>query len=82
MHPKSFTLGHRDIGTTSLHYIGKKKRVGVNLSPGATQMKEVAQEPKDRGRITGKSVQSPTAQALDAAASDTVGILRRIDAAT
>ena len=75
-------LGHRDIGTTSLHYIGKKKRVEVNLSSGADELKAVAQEPKERGRGTGKSAQSPTAQALDAAASDTVGILRRIDAAT
>lgn len=34
-------LGHRDIHTTSAHYVGKKKRVEVNLSPGAGKLKVV-----------------------------------------
>ncbi len=34
-------LGHRDIHTTSAHYIAKKKRVEVNLSPGAGKLKTV-----------------------------------------
>jgi hypothetical protein len=32
-------LGHRDIQTTSAHYVGKKRRVEVSLSAGAGQLK-------------------------------------------
>jgi integrase len=34
-------LGHRDIQTTSAHYVGKKRRVEVNLSAGAGKLKVV-----------------------------------------
>jgi hypothetical protein len=32
-------LGHRDIHTTSAHYVGKKRRVGVSLSPGGGKIR-------------------------------------------
>jgi len=34
-------LSHRHIHTTSAHYVGKKRRVEVNLSPGAREMRAV-----------------------------------------
>ena len=34
-------LGHRDIHTTSAHYVGKKRRVEVSLAPGAGKLKAV-----------------------------------------
>jgi integrase len=34
-------LGHRDIQTTSAHYVGKKRRAEVSLSAGAGKLKVV-----------------------------------------
>ncbi len=40
-------LGHRDIHTTSAHYVGKKRRVEVNLSPGGGKLTSVEQTRPD-----------------------------------
>ncbi len=32
-------VGHRDIQTARAHYVGKKRRVGVSLSPGGGKLK-------------------------------------------
>lgn len=59
-------LGHRDIRTTSAHYVDKKKRIEIQL-PLETEKPEKPQPAEGDGRSTNPNPCSQTATSLSAA---------------